>query len=202
MDAIEFRKFLDSGKTDCERILALLDTKYVRENENEKIFLEKLLKSLINEFPTLTDLAIQNALLKESLTDDEMKFLDHMIKNRMLKFNKLNFKTLYMLFNSAYKNDIDYPRWFFGDICCTECEEEAVAVTGEDPEWCWYCTKWYMNLEKDELRYLYRYDESDDDSDDPEALAAEAMGFKKFRVIDIDGYSTDEYLEDTPDIDN
>ena len=200
MESFEFNRFLKKCKTDSERILTLLYTQFVMENENEEIFFKNLLakaESFAKEIPTLQDLTIQTAMIIENLAPCEKDFMDHMIKKPMLNFNKLNFKTLDMLHNSSYAKHINFPEWFQNKNCAM-CGSDTLGWTRKDPGWCWYCSRWYWNLDEDEFRYLYPHEESDD----PEELYADAMGFKPFNVVDENGYSTDEYLEDTPDIDN
>ena len=199
MHVKEFMELFNNEWTDHRRIMFLLNTKYVAENQNEKIFLENLLASVekfSKEVPTLQDFTIQK-LLRQN------KKFDRMIRQHMVDYNKLSFKTLNMLLISPYSKYIDFPDWFYNTSCET-CGYNTLGRTRDVKGWCWFCPKWHLKLDEGEFRYhlnVYTYDEYGDEFGGPEVLYADAMDFKKFRVVDENGYSTDEYLEDTPDFD-
>ena len=123
---------------------------------------------------SLIDLSLRKVLEEKLTTPIFMEhFLSNMINPEMLTFPTLIL--IYKIYGTRLEN-FKYPVWFWNAVCI-ECDTFTEGCTREKPGTCPDCD-----------------DDDDDDEDNHEALAAEAMGFRK--ILWCDGSDSSYYEDD------
>lgn len=117
----------------------------------------------------MLDICLKKVLEEKICSEFVKRFLTNMVNPE-----KLTFPTLVLIYETYGRLEgFRYPDWFWDEYCencgtCCNCDNDEDNPTDLD------------------------------DEDNPMDLAAAAMGFRKVRVYrEEDGYSTDDYLEDS-----